>query len=86
MAYITIGHWKPYPSPEEKALIEAQVAVWVSQGKTDGTYHGVQNHEESSVTVVRTWVDLAAAQELVDWSNANGFVAPRWTCTIEQQS
>jgi len=81
MATETIGKWNPPWTAQEAEIVRDQVAIWVSQGKTDG-HATIVTNPDGTDDVIRIWTTNQDANELVTWMNANGFVAPRWTCQI----
>jgi hypothetical protein len=63
----TITTWEgEQPDPGFRATVEAQVAIYVTEGKTDGQTsfsHPIPNQRQ----VERTWLDVASAQAFLDF-------------------
>jgi hypothetical protein len=78
MAVTTTFIWNEPPLPQEVIQqIITQIDLMTEQNKTDGTWVRTENTPtEEQATVVRTWADMAAAQEWIDWVQQNLGIQP----------
>lgn len=67
----TTLNYDSFPGNPQYADIEAQIQIWVSEGKTDGVITYLPSSYEDrigkSLSMSRVWIDQAAADEYFAW-------------------